>query len=206
MDQTIFDPIDAYCERLGPGALGGAAERLDEPRLHCRGPDLRAAAGRTATAARPCAGGDFGRDRGRLGPVSHLRQRADRASRCAGHRGFRLRLRLRREPACARLVARLGLGLHARACPVPRARDHPLRGAAGICGVLGLLVRLRADRGLRRRPVVRKPAFARGLLDRRGHPVGLDHGPFARPEPLRGAAPWHPFRLAYPQRASCWAG
>jgi hypothetical protein len=76
MDQTIFDPIDAYCERLGPGlwaeplnALTNlafivaaliCAWRLGHPR-----PPLG-----LALRDHP------GRDRRGLGPVSHLRQRA----------------------------------------------------------------------------------------------------------------------------------
>jgi hypothetical protein len=135
MDQTIFDPIDAYCERLGPGLWAEPLNAVTNLAF--------------IVAAVICLHGVSGIPRPPLGLALVIILAAigvgsglfhtfanglDGASRCAGHRGFRLRLRLRREPPCAGLVARLCLGLDAGARPLPRAGDRGLRGCAGLRG------------------------------------------------------------------------
>jgi hypothetical protein len=148
----------------GPGSLGGAAERPDEPRLHRRGGDLRAA----PRAPRPPLGlalviilAAIGVGSGLFHTFANgLTALLDVMAIAAFVFVYvfavnRHVLGWSRGWAWASMLA---------LAPYLALATTGLRRAPGLRDLVGLLVRLRADRGLWRGPLAAPPAFARGLL------------------------------------------
>jgi hypothetical protein len=204
MDQTIFDPIDAYCERLGPGlwaeplnALTNLAF-LSRPLICLRRLGHRPPLGLALVGVLAAIGVGSGLfhtfangltallDVLAIAVFVFLYVFAVNRHVLGWSRGW----------AWASMLA---------LAPYLALATTAFRRGARLRGLRPLLVGLRPDRGLRRVLWSRRPGLRPRPPDRRGDPGGVDH---ARSLDLAlcGHCPSAPISSGTSSTRSCWAG
>ena len=200
MDQTIFDPIDAYCERLGPGLWAEPLNAVTNLAFLVAALFCARRLGASPGAAGHGAGGRPRGDRGGLGPLSYLRKTGSRrCSTCWPIAAFifvyvfAVNRHVLGWPRGWAWASMLALAPYLAVATTGFAALPGFDISAAYWSVAALIALYGVTLWQRR------PGFRARPADRRGHPEPVDHGALRRSEPLRGMAPRHAFPVACPE-------